>query len=287
MKENEFPCFYVDSDNASRSFQNTYKLLIWLGLFLMFVATLIESIEIFKMIKQYTGYVIFVSSIMTILITILKPEKGWYKGRAIAESIKTLSWRYMMKVEPFNQNDPNQNFQEFTNRLTLINAEANQDGFIPKPNKHHREVITLKMETIRNKNLLERKDFYKTNRIEDQIKWYEKKSETNKYIGLICSWLIIICQIIAGIYLVRNNEVNNSINLNVIMVFIATSLIAVIELYKFKDLHQAYALTYQELKIIRARFGIIQDESSFNEFVLDAEQAISREHTMWLARRGE
>jgi hypothetical protein len=102
----------------------------------------------------------------------------------------------------------------------------------------------------------------------------------------ICSWSIVFFQIIAGIYLLKNNGEGSSIDFNTILVFVATSLIAIVELYKFKDLHQAYALTYQELIIIKARFGTIHDQSSLSQFVLEAEQAISREHTMWLARRG-
>jgi len=286
MNEKEFPCYYVDSDTASRFAQKTYKSLIWVGIALMFIATIIESLSITQELKQFSGIAVFVSGLLTICLTLFKPEKNWYKGRAIAESIKTLSWRYMMHVDPFDANDDAQNLIYFTERLDEINKQANQEGFIPKPNKHHSDVITSKMADIRSKNFLERKDFYKTNRIENQIDWYVKKSRNNKIFGTVCSWTIIVCQIIAGIYLLKYDSPHSSINLNSIMIFVATSIIGVVELYKFKDLHQAYALTQQELNIIRTRFGVIRDDVSFNQFVIEAEQAISREHTMWLARRG-
>src|SRR6266853_2951693 len=32
----------------------------------------------------------------------IKPERTWYEGRAAAESVKTLSWRYAVGGEPFN-----------------------------------------------------------------------------------------------------------------------------------------------------------------------------------------
>jgi len=32
----------------------------------------------------------------------VKPERTWYEGRAAAESVKTLSWRYAIGGEPFN-----------------------------------------------------------------------------------------------------------------------------------------------------------------------------------------
>src|SRR5258708_7516405 len=34
-----------------------------------------------------------------------KPERTWYEGRAAAESVKTLSWRYAVGGEPFNVGD--------------------------------------------------------------------------------------------------------------------------------------------------------------------------------------
>src|ERR1019366_6091410 len=32
----------------------------------------------------------------------VKPERTWYERRAVAESVKTLSWRYAVGGEPFN-----------------------------------------------------------------------------------------------------------------------------------------------------------------------------------------
>ena len=66
----------------------------------------------------------------------------------------------------------------------------------------------------------------------------------------------------------------------------ATSIISIGELNKYKEIYQSYALTKQELNIIRTKFRQIQNDVELNDFVLEAEQAISREHTMWLARRG-
>jgi hypothetical protein len=57
-------------------------------------------------------------------------------------------------------------------------------------------------------------------------------------------------------------------------------------LNKYKEIYQSCALTKQELNIIRTKFRQVKDNTELNEFVLGAEQAISREHTMWLARRG-
>ncbi|MCV5359976.1 DUF4231 domain-containing protein, partial [Escherichia coli] len=35
----------------------------------------------------------------------VRPEKLWYGGRAVAESIKTITWRYVCRAEPFQGDD--------------------------------------------------------------------------------------------------------------------------------------------------------------------------------------
>jgi hypothetical protein len=169
----------------------------------MFLATLVESLAFAEPIKQYSAYAIFLSGFISVLLTLKKPERRWYKGRAIAESIKTLSWRYMMHVEPFDSDEEAENLRSFTERMDLINKQANQEGFIAKPNKLHSDVITVQMEQVRQKNFLERKEFYKKQRIENQLEWYGKKSRQNRLLGSFCSWSIFVCQIVAGIYLLK------------------------------------------------------------------------------------
>ena len=48
----------------------------------------------------------------------------------------------------------------------------------------------------------------------------------------------------------------------------------------------SYAVADQELGAIEVTGPTINIESEWEVFVRDAEDAISREHTLWLARRG-
>ena len=38
-------------------------------------------------------------------MAITRPERTWYEGRAVAESVKTLAWRYMVRGESFEDID--------------------------------------------------------------------------------------------------------------------------------------------------------------------------------------
>jgi len=291
IQENEFPCYYIDSNDASKKAQNIYKGITWTALSLMFLSTILVSISptLTNQIPYFdktNGFVLFISGSISLCLVINKPERGWYLGRAIAESIKTLSWRYMMHAEPFELTDPKEDLKEFTQRIFNINKQANHDGFIPKPNKKHSDVITKKMMEVSSLDFEERKQYYSLNRIDDQIKWYGNKSENNGKKSRIWSYLMIGFQFIGAIYLFWFFDAIKAINLNNIMVFLATSIIGIMEMNKYKELYQSYAFTKQELNIIKAKLSVITGEEEFKQFVLEAEQAISREHIMWLARRG-
>jgi hypothetical protein len=47
----------------------------------------------------------------------------------------------------------------------------------------------------------------------------------------------------------------------------------------------AYSVAEHELRLVMALIPSIGDDRRWAEFVADAEEAISREHTMWLASR--
>jgi hypothetical protein len=53
----------------------------------------------------------------------------------------------------------------------------------------------------------------------------------------------------------------------------------------FQDLTYSYSLTAQELSNIKEQRKNVSSEIDLDNFVDDAESAISREHTMWFARR--
>src|SRR5690606_21830966 len=56
-----------------------------------------------------------------IWLKVQKPEDTWYNGRAVAESVKTRTWRWMMKAEPYESDGPNEQVQkEFLNDLKAI-----------------------------------------------------------------------------------------------------------------------------------------------------------------------
>jgi hypothetical protein len=58
------------------------------------------------------------------------------------------------------------------------------------------------------------------------------------------------------------------------------------QLKQHRILAPSYALAAQELSLVREKLAGIADEDAWSLEMSDAEDAISREHTMWLARHG-
>ena len=69
------------------------------------------------------------------------------------------------------------------------------------------------------------------------------------------------------------------------VIILASSFVGWTQIKKFNELASSYTLTAHEIGIIQNRIGEIDEEEDFSEFVNDAEQAFSREHTQWVARQ--
>lgn len=291
INQNDFPACYINSDIASGKGQNYYKRITYGILLLLFISTVYNAISGILQINselpnKINAFLLIITAAGSTYMVFFKPERNWYIGRAVSESIKTLTWRFMMKSEPFNTNTELESVNIFSNRLEDIITEASKEEFIAKDISAHSDVITPKMTIVRGLNYLERKNVYSIHRIKDQIDWYGKESLRNGNLAMTYGIILITFQVVAAIYLYFFSQFLEVFKLNEVMIYVATATISILEMNKHKDLRQSYALTKSELTFISTRFGAIQNANELNEFVFEAEQAISREHTMWLARRG-
>ena len=78
---------------------------------------------------------------------------------------------------------------------------------------------------------------------------------------------------------------NLSINTSAIFAAAAASAIAWLQLKRHQELTNSYGLAAQELGLIAEQSRGITEPEKLSAFILDAENAISREHTLWKARR--
>lgn len=292
MEFKDFPGLYQASDEASLSAQKNYKNIIAYDLITMIIASALaiynyEKVKPKLIVYVISGILLLISFALTLIIRTKKFEDVWYQGRALAESCKTLSWRFVTCSESFENDLTKQEVEDyFISRVRELSKEFKELNDSLNAKIVVLPVITDKMWKIRNLNTLERKQYYIENRINDQKDWYASKAEFNKKKYNNWFLVIIVSQLIAIIsvaFLVKYPESNW--NLVGLFTTISASAISWLQLKQHQELKQAYTTAAQELNFIQASFGNINSDIELAEFVLDSENAISREHTLWLAQR--
>ena len=231
------------------------------------------------------AFIVLASLLVLVLRSWLKPEQQWYRARALAESIKTTCWRYCMGAEPFGRDDSNAvTREEFRRHLTEI-LKANRDVNM-SPEAAAGDQITETMESTRALGLEARKAFYLNHRIRDQREWYVQKARSNARASKWWMGVGVAAYALAILFVLsRIAYPDQSIwPIEPLLVF-ASGVVGWTQVKKFNELASSYTLTAHEIGIIQSRIRDVEGESSFADFVNDAEQAFSREHTQWVARQ--
>jgi hypothetical protein len=288
----ELPALYKASNIASLDAQTNALWLLRAELFFMIIAAIATSISIddatMKKIAAgiAAGAMIF-SLASTLTAKLWKQDKKWYTGRALAESVKSLSWRFMTGSDPYSLDIAPQEAEKHFSRCLLDMMKQIRDTPPFSIDNHGDEKqITEMMRIIRHLPLQDRLSVYLEYRIRDQRKWYSDKARSNMKASNTSLVVIIAVQIIAiasAIFLIYKPSF--PINLSSILITVATAFIAWLQMKRHQELFQSYSIAAHELGFVEEQAEYISSETDFSNFVSDAENAISREHTLWTARR--
>ncbi|MCC5486556.1 DUF4231 domain-containing protein [Vibrio lentus] len=283
-----YPSLYKVADAASLSAQKLHLRLTVLHAFLLILGTgmAVRSIPT----KEYSlliALVFFAALGLSLFLGVMKYEKNWYNGRAVAESIKTSTWRYAMRAAPFENAESVHSIKsEFRNMLNSILRTNRELGDYIGEHQDTNDQITNEMNQVRALSIEERKGYYLSNRIDEQRTWYTTKAAYNKKMQRVWFAAIVIAQAAAiGCVLARIAYPDWQYWPTDTLVLIASFCISWSQLKKFNELSSAYSLTAQEIGIIRGQSETVTTEEQLSEFIINAELAFSREHTQWVARQ--
>jgi hypothetical protein len=291
IEDKDLPGLYQSANSSSIKQQKNYFDGIMLYLILLSVAALFafysdgKNDSIYKIISAF----LFLATLSIVIwLRISRPDDIWYNGRAVAESVKTRSWRWMMRAEPYLDCEKIDTVRKhFINDLKIILKQNESlikqlgtDASIEEP-------ISEKMMEVRKLNLEDRFNLYRIQRITDQALWYSKKSKFNKKWATIWFWSTVILHSIAIILLLYNiKEPKMELPIETIAV-IASSILTWLQAKKHNELSSSYSLTAHEIVLIKSEVIRIENESDFSEYIMNCENAFSREHTQWFARKNE
>jgi conflict system pore-forming effector with SLATT domain len=214
---------------------------------------------------------------------LVRPERLWYEGRAIAESVKTLSWQYAVGGGRFPRKAGEPGLDEgFVTALREL-LETVDFALLPKGGPN----ITEMMRAVRAADLDTRKATYRDQRIEEQRSWYERWASWNAWRSELWRVAMIALQLIGVVVAIVAIFETSKIVIG-LLGFLATAAATAVAWHQTRDhetLAEAYSIAAHELSLVKERVSVPQSDAEWAEFVREAEQAISREHTLWRARR--
>ena len=285
----KFPGIFDSADKASSDAQKEYILLIKLQLSFLFLSTIFS---VFAGLNRDFHIWVIISMLgslfMTSLIKIRKKERVWFDGRALAESIKTLCWRYMMGADPFRRTLSVEEIDElFIETIKSVLQERKNLSSVLANNSQQHTYITPIMKENRSLDFSKRLELYLEHRVKNQQNWYSSKCLHNRKWENKLFIASFVFQILAIVYIIALLYLNWTINITSILSALATMTITWLQVKQHQELAQAYGLAAQELNYIYSMSFKVKSEESLSGYVNESENAISREHTLWVARRGQ
>lgn len=290
MDYNFYPSLFKIADQKAAISQKIYIYINLIILILLVLSSLVSVFDDKKIIGLnlvIVGIILIIfSTFLNLYILFFRPEKSWYEGRAIAESVKSLTWKFITNTKPFKLN-LNQDEVEtiFVDNLKKIIGQRKDFYILIGKEFPNDNIISNEMIQIRNSSFENRKTFYVDNRIQDQINWYAKSSKKNSSKKNITFSFIIGFQILAVILFCFESTHFVNYSLTSTSLTITSVFLTWLQLKRYQELTDSYGITATELKFIKDKSKFVIDNNDLEKYVDDSESAISREHTLWLARR--
>jgi energy-coupling factor transporter transmembrane protein EcfT len=281
-----YPAIYKDASALSEKTQKLY-----LRCFRVFLCLLVFSSVLFSYFDN-SFWLRIVNAVVAIGIVIFSFvfhfhnfQGIWYNARAVAESIKTTSWRFAMKAAPYNINDNDAKDLLIHRIVEIVNSNIDfkqrmGTQFANDP------AIPDDMIEMRSRDVEVRKGFYYENRIVEQKNWYIKKSSFNKNRSLLFFIILAIISIILCALLFISTGFNDVKFPIESLLSIISAIFIWIQTKRYSELEKSYALTVNEIRMcVEMDSNKDMCENTFSDYVNDTENAFSREHTQWLARK--
>ncbi|NCD41339.1 MAG: SLATT domain-containing protein [Bacteroidales bacterium] len=296
MKKTQFdreligPDSYECFNNLSKLCQKRYLKNVGYQLVLLLLISIIASIPEFNTTLEKLKHFIQLSLIIGVLILMVMQFKsnfmdGWQKSRFLAESILSQAWLLFFRINKYDD-EFNNSLSVFQDRVKSMKSEINLADYlkfsspISVDNDNPKWIIENFTKTNSDKI-----EFYIKHRLNDQEKYYFKKTLYNTRKGELFFWLGILSMGFGAILTILTIM---DIIPNFAYLGLFTTLSAAIFSWKqtkrFEELSSTYSVAIDELKDFKKKLLLNPNEDRTKEIIYDVEKSISREHKLWVSK---
>jgi hypothetical protein len=289
ITESSLPGLYQAADQASLDAQRGYFLGLLSYLSLLTIASAVSLYWAEEELGALLSAFLFLASLgILIFLRVKRPDDIWYNGRAVAESVKTRAWRWMMRADPYDKVDSETMAESFfIADLKAILIQNRSLAAALSTNAYVSEPISPTMRDIRRLSAADRLNVYLIDRVQDQANWYGSKYLFNRKRAQLWFWTSVLLHGMAiCLLLLRVQDPHLKLPVEVIAVA-ASGVLTWLQAKKHNELASSYSLTAHEIVLIKGESSSIRDEGHLSEFVVSSEAAFSREHIQWAARKNE
>jgi hypothetical protein len=277
----EMPALLTCADESSTRAQRRFLVLTGAALALVATAASMGAVD-----ARWAGWVgafaFLAAFVLGALAATQSLERTWYDGRALAESAKSLVWLYAVRGGPFGESGLDTD-QAFKRRIRSLHDELRTLDFVlPEQGAE----ITPSMRALREAPLKVRREHYEQERIADQIAYYRGRSQDHTRQARWFRLATAGAQALGLTGAILKATAISSVDLLGVGAACAAALTAWLQTRDHVTLARAYQLTAEDLDRVMRDGPPKDEESAWREYVADAESAMSREHVMWIARRG-
>jgi SMODS and SLOG-associating 2TM effector domain 1/SMODS and SLOG-associating 2TM effector domain 3 len=281
--EDHMPGIFGAAETVSGTGQSRFKRLAGSALILLVVSAAGGLFE-----KSWAGWLsaatFAVSTVLTGVWFYRRAERDWYDGRAGAESAKSLTFKYAVGGEPFavDSGDCDAFYTDALGQLaTQLNALGSSVSAAGMP------ADTTALQRLRDQDRRSRMEVYRIQRLEDQRNWYSRRA--GDYQTTARRWQVAMVAFeLAGVTgaVLKGLDVVK-LDLLSFCAAAAAGAAAWLTAGDYLATARAYSFAAFELDAALQQLDTIGSETTWARFVADAEQAMSREHTVWVTRRRE
>ena len=282
----DYPSLKHAADMSSGKAQRNF---LYLNAALLAILTLTALIsgwtpvcrETQRIIAIVVAVLMFATLAITTMLRVGKFDDRWFRCRAMAENIKSAVWFFVMSPPSLvasSEEDYLKNIGDLQKRLDLVAKEValHDEGG---------SLVTTWMKDTQKLPLDQKLMIYRKDRVEDQLVWYFTKSRFNAAREKKWFLAIFFIEFFAIAYAALQAWQLWEFNLVGGMAAMGAGFIAWMQTKRFSDLGVSYSIAANDLRRIDAERKNVTTEEETRLFVNEIETAVSREHSIWLARR--
>ncbi|MGP4026990.1 DUF4231 domain-containing protein [Actinomadura sp. 3N407] len=286
LAESHYPALFRAADTSAATGQHRLLVATALRLIALLTAAVLGTLT-FEVSRIDAAALVAaaglgVGLVVEVYLLTERPDRQWYESRAAAESAKTLAWRFAVAGQPFGADDVDDRTAEslLLHRFSVIRGNLRR---LVVDHDAGGLQVTDEMRELRARDLDARRRAYRAGRIEDQYRWYSRRSAEHGH--SVARWSVFLASLEAfGLVAAVLNAVGMlGLDLPGIVGAVAAGGLAWVQTRQHQQLATAYGIAAQELAEIASRVEWPESEPEWAHFVDEVEEAISREHTLWWA----